>query len=310
MVLSNSPRRPARDGAADNGFTLIELLVVIAIIALLAAILLPVFAVAREKARQISCLGNVKQLGTAYQMYTQDYDEYTPQEFKTSVVGPTGLTYTNNWYCTLFPYLKSQNVYLCPDRADIFSAGNDPYGCTDNWNMTGFCLGFGLNDGWVSDTGWGMLQTQATIVVNGKNVTLRAGRNLAQLQNPGQMVAFGDSYDSPTYSIAQDNIFSNLPSGTLSKSLRHLALLNYCFADGHAHTIRMNVGNYAGFGQVAVPANQSDALDWCYDPNAVPTNFTVKSGKYPIMGGAAGTVTETCSQAVSEFYTGGYVTLQ
>src|SRR5438034_6492919 len=61
-----------------NGFTLIELLVVIAIIAILAAILFPVFAQAREKARSISCLSNNKQIGTAYMMYLQDYDENFP----------------------------------------------------------------------------------------------------------------------------------------------------------------------------------------------------------------------------------------
>jgi len=60
------------------GFTLIELLVVIAIIAILAAILFPVFAQARDKARQASCLSNCKQMGTAWMMYTQDYDETFP----------------------------------------------------------------------------------------------------------------------------------------------------------------------------------------------------------------------------------------
>src|SRR5881296_1738464 len=75
MNASSSLQRASQPGA---GFTLIELLVVIAIIAILAAILFPVFAQAREKARQTACLSNEKQMGTAVQMYAQDYDEGLP----------------------------------------------------------------------------------------------------------------------------------------------------------------------------------------------------------------------------------------
>ncbi len=89
-----------------NGFTLIELLVVIAIIAILAAILFPVFAKAREKARQSTCLNNEKQIGNGLMMYVQDYDEtypcYTP-----GFVNPIGPA-------MLDPYIKSNNVWQCP----------------------------------------------------------------------------------------------------------------------------------------------------------------------------------------------------
>ncbi len=107
-----------------RGFTLIELLVVIAIIAILAAILFPVFAKAREKARQTSCLSNLKQLGLGFQMYTQDYDERMP--------GPApfdpenhGWGYYGHWVPAMFPpmavedgglypYVKNNQIYLCP----------------------------------------------------------------------------------------------------------------------------------------------------------------------------------------------------
>ncbi|MBC7807537.1 MAG: prepilin-type N-terminal cleavage/methylation domain-containing protein, partial [Akkermansiaceae bacterium] len=72
------PTYQRNQGRVKSGFTLIELLVVIAIIAILAAILFPVFAQAREKARQISCLSNQKQIGIAMMMYVQDYDETYP----------------------------------------------------------------------------------------------------------------------------------------------------------------------------------------------------------------------------------------
>ena len=91
------------------GFTLIELLVVIAIIAILAAILFPVFARAREKARQSSCLSNVKQLQLAIMQYVQDYDEMMP----TCWTGQT--TYEHPyWYEKAEPYLKNTQVFLCP----------------------------------------------------------------------------------------------------------------------------------------------------------------------------------------------------
>ncbi|NLO06588.1 MAG: prepilin-type N-terminal cleavage/methylation domain-containing protein [candidate division WS1 bacterium] len=91
---------------SKRGFTLIELLVVIAIIAILAAILFPVFARAREKARQTSCLSNMKQMGLAFQMYGQDYDERAPLLHYAPV--------ECRWYNTLMPYIKNDQVFLCP----------------------------------------------------------------------------------------------------------------------------------------------------------------------------------------------------
>ena len=98
-----------------TGFTLIELLVVIAIIAILAAILFPVFARAREKARQTSCLSNLKQLGTALQMYTQDYDEMTPPHTDDVPTNPPPYDWMYDTFpLRLYPYVKNLNVYQCP----------------------------------------------------------------------------------------------------------------------------------------------------------------------------------------------------
>jgi len=109
----------------NRGFTLIELLVVIAIIAILAAILFPVFAQAREKARQTGCLSNVKQIGIGCQMYAQDYDEYLPRN---AYADPPrvmeGDHFVNcsspRWMDVIQPYIKNVDVFNCP--SDPFAA--------------------------------------------------------------------------------------------------------------------------------------------------------------------------------------------
>src|SRR6476619_7559159 len=102
----------------QTGFTLSELLVVIAIIAILAAILFPVFAQAREKARSISCLSNMKQLGTAIQMYNQDYDETYP-------FANPDCWWGNTWGNTVQPYVKSTQIFKCPSDNATRQAGMD-----------------------------------------------------------------------------------------------------------------------------------------------------------------------------------------
>ncbi len=116
-----------------KGFTLIELLVVIAIIAILAAILLPVFAQAREKARAASCISNVRQMGLAAVMYAQDYDETYPGMWQWSpcaiwahspYIYPPGWTMTQaEQACQTCPYVKNAQVFNCPSRQNVCSYG-------------------------------------------------------------------------------------------------------------------------------------------------------------------------------------------
>lgn len=133
-----------------HGFTLIELLVVIAIIAILAAILFPVFARAREKARSASCLSNMKQLALAFAMYTSDYDGCFPSVYDDN---PKGFNGDNRviWADKVYPYVKNRQIFACPggpNRVDISPiAGLWP----DTLQGTRYCMNMCHNWGWPED---------------------------------------------------------------------------------------------------------------------------------------------------------------
>jgi prepilin-type N-terminal cleavage/methylation domain-containing protein len=126
-----------------KGFTLIELLVVIAIIAILAAILFPVFAQARAKARQASCTSNVKQLSLGFQMYTQDYDEHFPY-WSWTLSDPFSSGHDASidhfesiWFNAIYPYVKNSGIYSCPSANDHTTLSqNSITGWADTSDMT------------------------------------------------------------------------------------------------------------------------------------------------------------------------------
>jgi len=182
----NSPVRNRK------GFTLIELLVVIAIIAILAAILFPVFAQAREKARTASCLSNIKQVSLSWQMYIQDYDETMVPAFTYDGTG-AGVGVTQIWWPKLQdPYVKSWAIYRCPSAPDpsaIFGGG--PFA----WWANQMRLG---------NIGYNYLGLSIWLDCN---VQLTVGVSLAAVGKPSQTVAFVDSaYEpSPGQSISNTN---------------------------------------------------------------------------------------------------------
>jgi prepilin-type N-terminal cleavage/methylation domain-containing protein len=114
----------------QSGFTLIELLVVIAIIALLAAILFPVFARARENARRASCQSNLKQIALGVKQYIQDYDERYPQVDAKGAASPDG---SQGWAVSMQPYLKSPQILQCSSDKQTATSSATSVGYSDYW---------------------------------------------------------------------------------------------------------------------------------------------------------------------------------
>lgn len=147
----NRQRKYACPGASKRfsqlrtkGFTLIELLVVIAIISILAAILFPVFARARENARRASCGSNLKQIGLGLLQYIQDYDEKTPiQDRSGGAWNVVGYAFNNapmNWITGIYPYTKSWQLFRCPSVTD-YAAGPPSGNNNNSYIVNGVVLG-------------------------------------------------------------------------------------------------------------------------------------------------------------------------
>lgn len=190
----------------DKGFTLIELLVVIAIIAILAAILFPVFARARENARRASCLSNMKQFGLALVMYSQDYDEKIYR-------GDTAQW----WTVPYMPYIKSEQILLCPS-APRRQYNYSWYGYT-NYNSNSLVLNYALpGEGRaIPLTMFNSSMTMFTIDGGGNSVSL-AWSDIYYSRNSDGTGNFGET---PNYAVAP----------------RHLEGANVAFLDGHVKWI-------------------------------------------------------------------------
>jgi len=243
---------------SKRAFTLIELLVVVAIIALLAAILFPVFARAREKARQASCTSNLKQLGLGFIQYEQDYDEMTPPVMSGAcVANPIFGSFTNNndnaggnctgatphavgWADVIYPYVKSMGVYYCPDlnfQTNTSYGMNGFFGQPKDYTWGGFC-------GWTNISGsqqrWaGNCGTLISVVKRPSEIILLSeygnqvsNGSFAYLRNYGNAIPIPGDMNEDWSSQSGDYFINNCGANCASTS-NHTGMSNFLFTDGH-----------------------------------------------------------------------------
>ena len=260
MSSHSVTRRTAR----KFGFTLIELLVVIAIIAILAAILFPVFARARENARRASCQSNLKQISLGIFQYTQDYDEKyppsnqgiswdAPADWPSGTAGdgtPAGTFlvvdgsatpaahYAKTWMDSIFPYVKSTQILVCPSRGGDKNVPSYGYNAAINGSLTNEA---GIDSGKASDT-----------------TTRVTGIAMAAVQRPSETVMLNDINEGQ-WSLRSCPLLTGLaqdgPGYWRTATMPHLDGGVIAFADGHVksfsrgNTIYSNPpGSTAGVG--------------------------------------------------------------
>ncbi len=231
-----------------QGFTLIELLVVIAIIAILAAILFPVFARARENARRSSCQSNLKQIGLGIMQYTQDYDELYPQHVfnYNNYPGPTGPDGQTTWDMMVQPYIKSSQIFVCP--SDSSTATNDMSGVPGysstarrSYSMSSYTSYRSLAD---------FNAPTLTVLVAERDQT-----NLAQWNYFRDIVG--------QYQMCGNNNAAN--------PARHLGTTNILYADGHVKALPMGEGKLPRLqGHPTYSAATGTDFTWMADNRNVP----------------------------------------
>lgn len=228
-----------------RGFTLIELLVVIAIIAILAAILFPVFAQAREKARSTSCLSNLKQIMTGVKMYTQDYDEISIWRWY------QGLDASTSTYITymevLQPYIKNQQIFICPSGPKSVTAFGNPCPSAPSFVSSHYIL-----PTWIPYNYWnffGTIMMSGFVTPNPNDCVPYPGpyctnASSETVANPAESTYLMEGYYISYNSVYRPQFGSACTIGASwtetdkNNMARHTEGGNYVYCDGHAKWLK------------------------------------------------------------------------
>jgi prepilin-type N-terminal cleavage/methylation domain-containing protein/prepilin-type processing-associated H-X9-DG protein len=245
-----------------RGFTLIELLVVIAIIAILAAILFPVFAKAREAARATACKNNLKQIMTSFQMYVQDYDEMMPSSRINQGTGTCDEAFNSAYYGgwvgnVLQPYAKNGGIFRCPSHAAVLPNNAGPGGCTTDPRY--FRVSYSYNYSGTGGTAAGASGNYP-----------HPANTMAAVLRPADLALFWDSdnrwsdgSNMYTRDIAWYNAKNTTPGS--ASGARHSDLLNFGYLDGHVKAARfdqLRLGNFFNFSDTDARINANPTAPW------------------------------------------------
>lgn len=257
-----------------KAFTLIELLVVIAIIAILAAILFPVFAQAKAAAKKTSALSNMKQLGTAAMMYATDNEDRFPSVYD----GGDSTNHGGDPIATMYPYIKNLQIWVGKYRSN-----DDQVGLDTNGNVV-----YGRND---VGYNWGFEIRAAEGMINEEQCTdggavqgcggrggrrFNAGKSNTQMASPAQLFAFGNTYDTPRQTIGSiDWFFDDYPGGSRNNDIYFTGKTTMVFADGHAGTIAWKGGYISQYDMlIGSPKNFGQRVNgYCSDPDGTVNPF-------------------------------------
>ncbi|WP_309714673.1 DUF1559 domain-containing protein [Armatimonas sp.] len=230
-----------------SAFTLIELLVVIAIIAILAAILFPVFAQARSKARQIACVSNMKQMGTAIMMYVQDYDETYPMSNYRHT--EAGVTANRAWQFLVEPYVKGGFTDVNVNRTGV---KRSLFFCPEYEKSLGPNFNIPMNS--YNSNYWLMGSYDGNLAV----AQHRAPSGMAAVASPAQVVMVAESSGNCVWTPGVDENSQLIAGAFRSCAItyifargRHNEGSTYAFADGHAKWFKSPVPGFTGAATLA-----------------------------------------------------------
>lgn len=263
LGLSNSSMFSLR-----RAFTLIELLVVIAILALLAAILFPVFARARENARRTSCQNNLKQIGIGLLQYAQDFDEATTRSFF-GTAGDTDNAGNYKWMDATYPYVKNEQLFTCPsdnaaNRRYVWNKSLAAGATTQNYGSYGLNGAYGnAGDNQTPPrSSAAYLVTMADIAVPAQTIWVTDNNNAVSAVNTGGSQGFfwTNAANNPTISNTAPRQLQNIVE-------RHLESVGTVFCDGHVKSLKLN--------DMARPKSLTDPVDGT-TKNVMPL-FTIEN---------------------------------
>ncbi len=257
-----------------KAFTLIELLVVIAIIAILAAILFPVFAQAKAAAKKTAALSNSKNIGTASMIYSTDNDDLFPSVYD----GGNSQNHGGDPIATLQPYIKNMEIWS-KYRQNFDKTGLNPDG-TVFYDKNDFGYNWGyeirgaeamINEEKCSDGG-------LVVGCGGRGgKRYNSGKSNSSMANPSQLFAFGNTYDTPRQTMGGiDWFFDSFPGGARNNNIYFTSNIVTSYADGHAKTVPYKGGFIGGSGGtwIASPKNFDSRVNgYCADPEATINPF-------------------------------------